>query len=136
MVNKVILIGNIGKDPDVKHTDNSVVATFSLATSETWKNKDGEKVNKTEWHNIVCWRNLAEIVEKYMTKGQQIYVEGKLTHRDYEDKEGVKRYITEVVADKIQMLGRKDEKPSVEKPAPKVEEPLSEEDDFINDLPF
>ena len=113
MVNKVILLGNVGADPEVKHLDSgSVVANFSLATSETFKNKDGEKVTNTEWHKVVCWRKLAEIVEQYVTKGQQLYVEGKITTRSWDNKEGVKQYITEVIADKIQMLGSKSDNQS------------------------
>lgn len=109
-VNKLILVGNVGKDPEVRHLDNgAVVAKFSLATSETYKDKNGEKQTQTEWHNIVIWRQLAEVVEKYVKKGQQLYLEGKSTTRSYEDKDGNKRYITEMVAYSMQMLGKKGE---------------------------
>jgi single-strand DNA-binding protein len=105
-VNKVILVGNLGKDPEVRHLENGrAVATFSLATSETYKNKNGERVTATEWHNIVMWTPLAEIAEKYLKKGNQILVEGKITTRSYEDKEKVKRYTTEIVAQSFNFIG-------------------------------
>jgi len=105
-VNKVILVGNLGKDPEVRHLDNGrAVANFSMATSETYKNRNGERVTNTEWHNIVLWTPLAEIAEKYLKKGNQIYVEGKITTRSYEDKDGVKKYISEVVGREMTMLG-------------------------------
>ncbi len=105
-VNKVILVGNLGRDPEVRHLENGrAVANFSLATSETYKNRNGERVTTTEWHNIVLWTPLAEIAEKYLKKGNQIYVEGKLTTRSYDDKDGVKRYTTEVVGQNMTMLG-------------------------------
>lgn len=107
-VNKVILVGNVGKDPEVKHLDSGVtVASFSLATSETYKNKDGQKVTNTEWHNIVIWRGLAEVAEKYVKKGNPLYIEGKIRTRSWDDKDGNKRYTTEIVADNMQMLGSK-----------------------------
>ena len=108
-INKVILVGNLGKDPEVRYTGNQVpVASFSLATSETYRDNSGERRDQTEWHNIVVWRQLAEFAEKYLRKGKQIYVEGKLRTRSYDDKDGNKRYTTEIVADTIQLLGRKD----------------------------
>lgn len=109
-VNKVILIGNLGKDPEVRHLENgATVANFPLATTESYKNKEGNKVEQTEWHNIVLWRGLADIAEKYLRKGQTVYIEGKLKTRSWEDKEGNKRYTTEIVADNMTMLGgRKD----------------------------
>ena len=108
MINKVILVGNVGRDPEVRYLDSGVaVAKFPLATSETYTNKSGDRVTNTEWHNIVIWRKLAEVVEKYVHKGQQLYLEGKISNRSYEDKEGIKRYITEVVVDNMQMLGKK-----------------------------
>lgn len=110
MINKVILIGNLGKDPEVRHFDNNnVVANFPIATSESYIDKDGKRTDKTEWHNIVAWRKLGEIAEQYLKKGKQVYVEGKLQTRSYDDKDGNKRYITEVVADTIKMLGKKDD---------------------------
>ena len=109
-VNKAILVGNVGKDPEVRHLEGGTsVAKFTLATSETYKNKSGELVKNTEWHNIVAWRQLADVAEKYIRKGGQIYVEGKITNRQYDDKDGVKRYITEIVADNIRLLGKKED---------------------------
>ena len=105
--NKVILIGNVGKDPEIRRFENNIKASFSLATSETYTPKGGEKVTQTEWHNIVCWRRLAEITENYIKKGSQLLVEGKLRYRSYDDKDGNKRYVVEIEADNIQMLGRK-----------------------------
>lgn len=106
-INKVILVGHLGKDPEVRHLDGGVsVASFPLATSETFT-KDGKKIEQTEWHNIVMWRGLADIASKYLQKGKLVYIEGKLRTRSYEDKEGSKRYTTEVVAENFTMLGRK-----------------------------
>ena len=110
MVNQVILVGNLGKDPEVRRLENgATVAKFSLATNETYKDKDGVKQTQTEWHNIVIWRGLAEIAEKYLKKGSLIYLEGKLTHREYTDKEtNQKKYFTEVVGNTFKMLDRRD----------------------------
>ncbi|MDD4457141.1 MAG: single-stranded DNA-binding protein [Syntrophotalea acetylenica] len=106
-VNKVILVGNLGKDPELRYTaSGTAVANFSLATTERFKDRDGNSQEKTEWHNIVAWRQLAEICGKYLTKGRQVYIEGKIQTRSYEDRDGNKRYITEIVADQMQMLGR------------------------------
>ena len=106
-VNKVILIGNLGKDPEVRYLDNGVaVANISLATSENYKNKQGERVTQTEWHDIVLWRGLAEVAEKYLKKGSSVYVEGKLRTNKWVDKDEKTRYKTEVLADKLTMLGR------------------------------
>jgi single-strand DNA-binding protein len=109
-INKVILVGNLGKDPEIRHLENNVtVATFPLATSESYKDKNGNRVDKTEWHNIVLWRGLAEVAEKYVKKGQMVYIEGKLRTRNYQDKEGQQRYTTEIVADAMTMLGARPE---------------------------
>ena len=106
-INKVILVGHLGKDPEVRHLDGNVtVASFPLATSETY-NKDGRKVEQTEWHNIVMWRGLAEVAAKYLFKGKLVYIEGKLRTRTYEDKEGIRRYTTEIVAENFTLLGRR-----------------------------
>ena len=115
-VNKVILIGNLGADPEVRHLQNDVtVANFNLATSETYKDRQtGEKREQTEWHRVVVWRGLAEVVEKYVKKGSKVYVEGKLRTRKWE-KDGIERYTTEILADNLTML---DGKPSYEGPAP------------------
>lgn len=109
-VNKVILLGNVGKDPEVKYFDQDMlVARFTLATTERgYTRKDGTKVeDATEWHNITAWRGLAKIVESYVKKGTPLYIEGKLRTRQYDDKDGVTKYFTEVVADNIELLGRK-----------------------------
>ncbi|MGC9373410.1 MAG: single-stranded DNA-binding protein [Bacteroidales bacterium] len=137
-VNKVILVGNVGKDPDVRHLDSGVsVASFPLATSETYRNKESQKVTNTEWHNIVVWRGLAEVVEKYVKKGDPLYLEGKIRTRSYDDKDGNKKYITEIVVDNMQMLGSKqsndnDSSSEEKQPETDIETPPQEEDD----LPF
>lgn len=107
-VNKVILLGNLGKDPEIRHLENgTAVASFSIATSETYKDKtSGERIEKTEWHNVVLWRGLAEVAEKYLHKGDQVYIEGKLRTRSWE-KDGVTRYTTEIVVDNMNMLGKR-----------------------------
>jgi len=113
MINKVILVGNLGKDPEVRYLEGGVaVARFSVATNESYKDKKGEWQTQTEWHDIVVWRALAERAEKQLKKGMQIYLEGKLTHRKYQDKDGNDRYVTEVVANNIRILDRRDSKPS------------------------
>jgi len=109
-VNKVILVGNLGKDPEVRHLENgTAVANFPIATSESYKDREGNRVDQTEWHNVVVWRKLAEIAESYLKKGSQIYLEGKLRTRSWDDPQGNKRYTTEVVADTFTMLGRRDD---------------------------
>lgn len=106
--NKVQLIGNLGNDPEIITLDSGKkLAKFNIATNETYKNAQGEKVTDTQWHNVVAWGKTAEIIETYITKGKEVAVEGKLTSRSYEDKEGQKRYITEVVCNEILMLGSK-----------------------------
>ncbi|MDQ3046580.1 MAG: single-stranded DNA-binding protein [Bacteroidota bacterium] len=108
-VNKVILVGNLGKDPEVRHLEGgAAVANFTLATSEIYKDKNGNRNEQTEWHNIVVWRGLAEIAEKYLKKGMTIYVEGKLRTRSWDDKEGNKRYTTEIVGDTFTILSKKE----------------------------
>ena len=109
-INKVILVGNVGKDPEIRHLDSGVsVANFPLATSESYTAKNGDRVTTTEWHNIVLWRGLADVAEKYVTKGRQLYIEGRIRTRSYDDKEGNKRYITEIYGDVMQMLGKRDD---------------------------
>ena len=106
--NKVQLIGNLGSNPEIISLENGKkLAKFSLATNESYKNAEGEKITNTDWHNIVAWNKTAEIVEKYLEKGKEIAIEGKLTSRSYETKEGEKRYITEVVVSELLMLGNK-----------------------------
>jgi len=138
-VNKVILIGNVGLDPEVRYLDNNTpVCNLRLATSETYKNKNGEKVTNTEWHNVVLWRGLAEVADKYVKKGSQIYIEGKLRTRSWDDKDNNKRFTTEIVADVMQMLGRKDEPNhgSAIHQEPMQEEKTNLETDPVDDLPF
>jgi single-strand DNA-binding protein len=108
-LNKAILIGNLGRDPEVRYTPSGLaVANFSIATSETWTNKEGEKETRTEWHRIVAFGKLGEICGEYLAKGKQIYIEGRIQTRDWEDKDGVKRYTTEIVASQMIMLGSRD----------------------------
>ena len=120
-LNRVTLIGNLGKDPELKYTSGGVaVATFSVATSESWKDQDGNQKEQTQWHNLVAWKKLAEICGEYLKKGSQVYVEGKIQYRTFDGKDGVKRYVTEIVLDKLVMLGSRvgaqTEEP--DKPAP------------------
>ncbi|AEH45805.1 single-strand binding protein [Thermodesulfatator indicus DSM 15286] len=109
-VNKVILIGRLGADPEVRYTpDGQPVSTFNLATSERWTDKNGQRQERTVWHRIVAFGKLAEICGEYLSKGRQVYIEGRLQTRSYEDRDGIKRYVTEIVAVNMQMLGRRDE---------------------------
>ena len=147
-INKVILVGNLGKDPEVRHLEGNIsVAKFTLATSESYKNKDGNRVDTTEWHNIVMWRKLADDAEKILKKGSLVYIEGKIRTRTYDDKEGHKRNVTEIVADAMTLImSRKSDNDSsgnnssdphknTDAPAPSIETapPQNEEG---NDLPF
>jgi single-strand DNA-binding protein len=150
-VNKVILVGNLGKDPEVRHLESGVaVASFSLATSESYKDRNsGERKTVTEWHNIVLWRGLAEVAEKYLHKGDQVYIEGRLRTRSWESEQGTK-YTTEVIGDNMTMLGSKRSEggqgaaapsPASEQPAPKsstASDPIPEkiQSDETDDLPF
>jgi single-strand DNA-binding protein len=105
-VNKVILIGNLGKDPELRYTPGGQpVATFSLATTERWNDRNGQRQDRTEWHNIVAWGKLGELVNQYLKKGRSAYIEGRITTRSWDDKDGNKRYKTEIVANQIQFLG-------------------------------
>ncbi len=126
--NRVQLIGHLGKDPQVRQLEqDKKVAQFSLATSESYKNAQGEQVTDTQWHQVVCWGRLAELAEQYLQKGKQIALEGKLSYRSYEDKQGVKRFVTEVVASELLMLGKKEDSDQQPKDSSK---PLED------DLPF
>ncbi len=143
MINKVILVGNVGKDPEVRYLENGVaVAQFPLATSETYKDKSGNRTSKTEWHNIVLWRNLAEIAEKYVKKGNPLYIEGKITTRSWDGQDGSKKYITEIVGNVMQMLGSKsaNENSGGVTPPPPAEENGSSDPGVepleTDDLPF
>ena len=108
-LNKAILIGHLGRDPEMRYTQSGVaVANFSIATTETWTNKEGEKESRTEWHRIVAFGKLGEICGEYLAKGRQVYIEGRIQTRDWEDRDGVKRYTTEIVASQMIMLGSRD----------------------------
>ena len=152
-VNKVILIGNLGKDPEVRHLESGVgVANFSIATSENYKDrKTGERVTQTEWHNVVLWRGLADVAEKYLKKGDKIYIEGKLRTRTWQDQQGNNRYTTEIVADNLTMLGKSSDKnttnnepaattqqssPNTVIAEEKSKEEYSSPEDSNDDLPF
>jgi single-strand DNA-binding protein len=105
-VNKVQILGRLGQDPEVRHLENgTAVANLSMATSEVWKDKDGNKQEKTEWHRVTLWKGLAEIAEKYLKKGSQVYIEGKLATRSWDDKDGKKMYVTEIIGNNLVMLG-------------------------------
>ena len=138
-VNKVILVGNLGRDPEVRYMPNGdAVCNFSIATTESWKDKQGVKQDKTEWHNIVMYRKLAEIAGEYLKSGSSVYIEGKLQTRKWE-KDGVTRYSTEIIADQIQMLGGKsapNSESNTSAPAKQNNEPSSGFDDFNDDVPF
>ena len=113
MINKVILIGNVGQDPEIRYTgdvnNGTKVATLRVATTERYRDRNGNLQEHTEWHSIVVWRNTADVVEKYVKKGTQVYIEGRLRTRSWDDQNGNKRYVTEIVADTLQLLGRRPE---------------------------
>lgn len=141
-VNKAILIGNLGADPELRYTPGGqAVTTFRLATTERWTGQDGQKNEKTVWHNIVAWGKQAEIVKEYLSKGRQVYVEGRIDNRSYDDKEGNKRYVSEIVAQRVQFLGSRADAPGELAPAAETPsetaapapEGASNDDD---DLPF
>lgn len=146
-VNKVILVGNVGKDPEVKYLEQDVaVAKFTLATSESYKAKNGERVETTEWHNIVLWRGLAKVAEQYVKKGSKLFIEGKITHRQYEQ-DGVTKFFTEIVGNNMVMLDSKESRersnenynkattPNNAQPNA-INEPEMEEPGGDEDLPF
>jgi single-strand DNA-binding protein len=128
MVNRVTLVGNLGQDPEIRYTSGGTpVCNLSIATNESWTDKSGEKQTKTEWHKIVCWAKLAETVAKYCRKGSQIYLEGRLTYRDWTDKEGVKRVNAEIVASTVRFIGKKEKREEPERAPETVED---------SDIPF
>jgi len=146
-INRVFLIGRLGKDPEVRHTpDGTAVANFSIATSEEWKDKNsGEKRERTEWHRIVAWRRLGEICGEYLAKGRQVYIEGRIQTREWEDKEGSKRYTTEIIASQVQFLGdrqdsqRREEPTAAPAPNPMSQpesNPMSQPGPVDDDIPF
>ncbi len=132
-VNKVILVGRLGADPEIRYTaDGQPVATFRIATTEIWL-KDGQKQERTEWHRIVAFGRLAEVCGEYLSKGRQVYIEGRLQTRSYEDREGIKRFITEIIAQNMQMLGSRKDAVNLE---PRVEPSFEGESPSDEDLPF
>ena len=134
-INKVILLGNVGNDPEYKHLENnSEVCNIVVATSEVWKDKKGEEQERTEWHRVVFWNQLASLVYKYVNKGDKIYIEGKLQTRSY-DKDGIKTYSTELIAKEVQFLG-KNAKSSDENAKSSNENAKIETDQFDDDIPF
>jgi single-strand DNA-binding protein len=138
-LNKAILIGNLGRDPEMRYTQSGVaVANFNIATSETWTNKEGEKETRTEWHRIVAFGKLGEICGEYLAKGRQVYIEGRIQTRDWEDKEGIKRYTTEIVANQMIMLGSRDSAVATDSfggpPSAEPDSSLSQTPD--DDIPF
>ncbi len=146
-VNKAILIGNLGKDPDVRYSpDGSAITNITLATTENWKDKSGEKQEKTEWHRVAFFGKLAEIAGEYLKKGSQVYVEGRIQTRKWQDKEGQDRYTTEIVADRMQMLGSRgnsfevsdspsESRPPQQRPAQQAQQ-KGGFDDMDDDIPF
>ena len=150
-VNKVILIGNLGRDPETRYMpDGGAVTNVSIATTESWKDKNGEKQEKTEWHRVAFFGKLAEIAGEYLKKGSQVYVEGRLQTRKWQDKDGQDKYTTEIIADRMQMLGSRQgmgggerdsggEREAVARPAakPAAGKPAGTKfDDFEDDIPF
>ena len=143
-LNKVILIGNLGADPEIKEmADGTKMAKFSIATTETYKNKQGERVSNTDWHNIVLWRGIAQVAEQYLKKGDSVLIEGKIKNRSWEDENGVKKYATDIQGDNMTMLGSKREQSNQGYHAPEqTQEPATrltgqaDSDSTENDLPF
>jgi single-strand DNA-binding protein len=150
-LNKVLLIGNVGKDPEIRHLQGGAsVATITLATSERYKDRNGESRELTEWHTIIAWRQLADLAENYIRKGSQIYVEGRIRSRSWDDQNGQKRYVTEIQADVIQLLGRRGDNAGAPQPLPQspsqphtppqqttpIVNPADLTDDGTDDLPF
>ena len=129
-VNKVILVGNLGRDPEMRHTQSGrPVANFTLATNERWRDRDGQQQERTEWHRIVLWDRLAEVATDYLAKGRQVYIEGRIQTREWEDRDGNKRYTTEIVGLNMQMLGRRGEGgyEAAGSSAPPSEDPASQD---------
>lgn len=140
-VNKVILIGHLGRDPEVRYMpDGNAIANISIATTDTWKDKSGEKQEKTEWHRVVFFSRLAEIAGEYLKKGSLAYIEGKLQTRKWQDKDGQEKYTTEIVAERLQMLGSRerqsDEAPRQRQQAQAPNQSNGSFDDFEDDIPF
>ena len=131
MLNKVILIGRLGRDPEVRYMPNGeAVCNFSVATSESWKDSNGQKQERSEWHNVTMYRKLAEIAGKYLTKGSQVYLEGKIQSRKYTDKNGAERTAYDIIANELKMLGG-----NAQTPAQKTQ-PAQAQDEILDDVPF
>lgn len=144
-LNKVLLIGRLGKDPEIRYTpDGSPVANFSIATSEFWTDKNGNRQERTEWHNIVAWNKLADLSKRYLAKGRQVYIEGRIRTREWDDREGNKRRTTEIIANQMVLLGSRSEATEASAPAapasqtatPATEEDLSPRGITDDDIPF
>ena len=137
-VNKVTLIGRVGRDPEVRYMPNGeAVANFSIATSESWKDKNGERVTKTEWHNVTLYRKLAEIAGQYLKKGSQVYIEGKIQSRKYTGKDGIERTAYEIIGSEMKMLGGNTGTESVQAPPTKQDQTAPvQADNFEDDIPF
>ena len=137
MLNKVTLIGRLGRDPEVRFTQQgTAVCNFTVATDETWKDQAGQKQKRTEWHQIVVWRQLAEICGKYLVKGKLVYLEGKLQTRTWEDKEGQKRYKTEIQANEMKMLGGQGNGGQGQQEPSAPQEPVARQEPSDDDIPF
>lgn len=140
MINKAILVGNVGQDPDVRSLENDTkVATFSLATSERYTDRNGQRQERTDWHRIVVWRNLAEVAEKYVKKGTQLYIEGRITYRQFKDKDGNERTTTEIVASDLKLLGKNPNGGAPVSPSStEIHQSNSQQDSDVpvDDLPF
>ena len=136
-INKVILIGNLGRDPETRYTTDggTAITTLNIATTRRYRNAEGQTVSETEWHRVVLFSRLAEIAKEYLHKGSQCYIEGRLRTRKYEDKQGVERWVTEIIAEQLQLLRQKDsdEKPAQAKPAAQRRAP---ESTYDSDVPF
>ena len=143
-LNKVILIGNLGADPEIKKmADGTKMAKFSIATTETYKNKQGERVSNTDWHNIVLWRGVAQVAEQYLKKGDSVLIEGKIKNRSWEDENGIKKYATDIQGDNMTMLGSKRDQSNQGHQAPEQSQETAtrltgqgESENTDNDLPF
>lgn len=133
MLNKVQLIGNLGSDPEIRHTESGSVANFSIATTETWKDKNGEKQSSTEWHNIVVWGDKSDIIATYLKKGSKVYIEGKKKTRTYNDKDGIKRYAVDIVCYSFVFLDSKPEQ--TQQPTHDYNTPTGANNQSINDSP-
>lgn len=137
MLNKVMIIGRLGKDPEIRTTqDNKTVTNFTVATTDRWKDRDGQQQEKTEWHRIVAWGRLGEICGQYLTKGKQVYVEGAIQTRQWEDKDGQTRYTTEIKAFTMQMLGNKDDADTAQPKANQEPYPAAPTTSDDDELPF